>query len=140
MKRTRTHISKVKDLLHKASASLTDEDALEAAELFPNWSGDGVQYELGVRLRYGEKLYKVLQSHTSQSDWTPDITPALYTKVAEPGDIPVWVQPTGVQDAYREGDKVHYPTKDDPVYISIVPDNVWPPDVYGWKLYEGEEG
>ena len=81
----REHAIKLRDMLHKASASLTDEDALEAVELFPVWSGNGVQYELGVRLRYGEKLYKVLQSHTSQSDWTPDITPSLYAEVEKPG-------------------------------------------------------
>lgn len=37
------------------------------------------------RLRYGDKLYNVVQAHTSQADWPPDKTPALYTEVATPG-------------------------------------------------------
>ena len=64
--------------------------------------------------------------------------PALFTNVAEPGTIPVWVQPTGAQDAYNTGDKVHYPTADDPVYVSTCDANVWAPDVYGWELDNGE--
>ena len=129
----REHAIKLRDMLHKASASLTDEDALEAVELFPVWSGNGVAYEKGVRVRYEGELYRCEQSHTSQADWTPDKTPALWTKVAEPGEIPVWKQPTGAQDAYQEGDRVYYPTKDDDIFVSLVNDNVWPPDVYGWR-------
>ena len=122
----------LRPLLVKASASLSDEDALEAVELFDSWALDTF-YERGVRLRYGGKLYRVEQAHTSQADWLPDITPALYTEVAHPGEIPVWRQPTGAQDAYNTGDKVHYPDKDGPVYVSIVDANTWPPDVYGWE-------
>jgi hypothetical protein len=85
MKRTRTHIEKIKDLMHKASVSLDDADALEAVELFPKWAV-GIVYEKGVRVRYEERLYKVLQSHTSQADWTPDITPSLYAEVEKPGE------------------------------------------------------
>ena len=123
----------LRPLLVKASASLSDEDALEAVELFDSWQMDTF-YERGVRLRYGGKLYRVEQDHTSQADWLPDITPALYTEVAKPGEIPVWKQPSGAQDAYNTGDKVHYPDKDGPVYVSIVDSNVWEPGVYGWEL------
>lgn len=113
-------------------AKLSDETALEAIELFPAWVMD-TWYEKGVRLRYGGKLYRVEQAHTSQADWLPDLTPALYTEVAEPGEIPVWRQPTGAQDAYRIGDKVHYPDEDGPVYVNTVDYNVYAPDVYGWE-------
>jgi hypothetical protein len=121
----------LRPLIEKASASLPDEDALEAVELFPVWQTD-TAYEVGIRVRYGDKLYRCEQSHTSQADWTPDVTPALWTEVAKPGEIPVWKQPTGAQDAYMTGDKVHYPTADDPVYVSTVDNNVWSPDTYGW--------
>lgn len=75
----------IRPLIVKASASLSDEDALEAVELFPAWVMDTF-YERGVRLRYGGKLYRVEQSHTSQADWLPDITPSLYAEVAKPGE------------------------------------------------------
>ena len=121
----------------KASASLDDTDALEAIELFADWA-PGVAYERGVRVRYAEKLYRCEQAHTSQDDWTPDSVPALWTEVAKPGEIPVWKQPTGAQDAYNTGDRVHYPDANGPVYESVIDSNVWAPDVYpaGWKLVE----
>ena len=118
-----------------ASTFLTDTEALEAVELFPNWQ-TGTAYKVGIRVRYNGQLYRCEQAHTSQADWTPDATPALWTAVAEPGEIPVWVQPTGAQDAYRLGDKVHYPTKDDPVYVSTIDYNTYAPNVAGWDLVQ----
>lgn len=132
---TREHAYKIREMLHKASASLADDDALEAIELFPVWQSD-TDYAVDVRVRYGDKLYRCVQAHRSQTDWTPDATPALWTEVAKPGEIPVWKQPTGAQDTYGIGDKVHYPTVDDPVYVSTVDNNVWEPGVYGWEKEE----
>lgn len=129
----REHAYKLREMLHKASASLPDEDALEAVELFPLWA-TGIAYEADQRIRYGEKLYRCVQAHTSQEGWEPPAVPALFTEVAKPGEIPVWRQPTGAQDAYMIGDKVHYPTADDPVYVSVVDNNVWEPGVYGWEV------
>ena len=129
----REHAYKLRELLHKASASLPDEDALEAVELFPVW-GAGIAYETDQRIRYEDKLYRCVQAHTSQTGWEPPAVPALWTEVAKPGEIPVWKQPTGAQDAYMAGDKVHYPTADDAVYVSTVDNNVWEPGVYGWEV------
>lgn len=123
----------LRPMIEKASVSLPDEDALEAVELFPAWKAE-TAYAVGERIRYGEKLYRCEQAHTSQAAWIPPETPALWTEVAKPGEIPVWKQPTGAQDAYMTGDKVHYPDKDGPVYMSTVDNNTWPPDVYGWEL------
>lgn len=122
--------------MEKAVISLSDEDALDGIELFPLWT-TGVAYAIDDRIRYGETLYRCVQAHTSQSDWTPDVTPALWTEVSIE-EIPVWVQPTGAQDAYNTGDKVHYPTANDSVYQSTIDNNVWSPDAYpaGWELIE----
>ena len=126
----RSHAIKLRDMMHKAAISLDDTDALAAVELFPVWAVD-TEFAKDIRVRYNGKLYRCEQAHTSQADWTPPATPALWTEVAEPGEIPVWRQPTGAQDAYMTGDKVHYPTKDDAVYISTVDNNVWEPTVFG---------
>ena len=125
---------RLKPYIYKAATSLPDEDALEAVELFPVWQTD-TAYTVGIRVRYGDKLYRCEQAHTSQADWTPDKTPALWTEVAKPGEIPVWKQPTGAQDAYMTGDKVHYPTKDDAVYESTMDYNIYSPEAYpdGWR-------
>lgn len=130
----REHAYKLRDMMHKAAVSLPDEDALEAVELFPTWKAD-TAYALDVRIRYGGKLYKCVQAHTSQAAWIPPETPALWTEVAKPGEIPVWKQPTGAQDAYMTGDKVWYPERDTTVYVSLVDNNVWAPTTPGlWEV------
>lgn len=129
---TRERVMQLRTLIEQAVTSLPDEDAVECATLFEAW-GAGIYVEAGARMEYGGKLYKCVQTHTTAAEWTPDKTPALWTEVAKPGEIPVWRQPTGAQDAYQTGDKVHYPDKDGPVYVSIVDNNVWQPGVYGWE-------
>ena len=124
----------LRPMIVKASASLSDEDALSAVELFKAWAAD-TAYAADERIRYGDKLYRCVQAHTSQTDWTPDTTPALWTEVAKPGEIPVWRQPTGAQDAYNTGERVHYPDADGSVYESTIDGNVWSPEAYpaGWR-------
>ena len=131
----RSELLKLRALIEKASASLDDADALDGVELFPAW-GVGIDYARTVRVRYDGKLYRCEQAHTSQEGWEPPNVPALWTEVAKPGEIPVWKQPTGAQDAYMTGDKVHYPDADGPVYESTMDNNVWSPDAYpdAWKL------
>ena len=133
----RSELFKIREIIEKASASLEDTDALEAVELFPLWAV-GVAYSVGERVQYDGKLYKVVQAHTSQADWTPPTAPALFTEVAKPGEIPVWKQPTGAQDAYNKGDKVWYPDVNTTVYESVIDSNVWSPNDYpqGWKVVE----
>ena len=132
---TRNKAISLRAMIEKSSVGLSDNDALEAVELFPVWAAD-TEYASNVRLRYGEKLYRCVQAHTSQIGWEPDKTPALWTEVAKPGEIPVWRQPTGAQDAYNKGDRVHYPDADGPVYESLIDGNVWSPEAYpaGWEV------
>ena len=129
----REHAYRLRDMMHKAAVSLADGDALKAVELFPAWK-DATAYALNDRIRYGDKLYKCVQAHTSQSDWTPDKTPALWTEVSI-DEWPEWRQPTGAQDAYNKGDKVTYNGKH---YISTIDGNVWSPSDYpqGWEEQE----
>lgn len=127
---TDIHAKHLREMIEKGSVSLTDEDALTAIELYPAWAV-GVAYKVGERIRYEDKLYRVIQAHTSQADWTPDVAVSLFVEVSVE-EIPVWKQPVGAQDAYMIGDKVHYPDKAGPVYVSTVDNNVWAPDVYGW--------
>lgn len=125
---TRAKAYKLREMIVKASTSLTDEDALQAIELYPQWQ-TGTAYTADERIRYNSTLYRCVQSHTSQDDWTPDITPALWTVVSL-DEFPEWVQPTGAQDAYNKGDKVSHNGKH---WISTVDSNVWMPSVYGWN-------
>ena len=125
----------LRSIILKATTSLSDNDALEAVELFPHYSV-GIEYKKDDRFMWAEngKLYKVLQNHTSSAEWKPDISPSLYVEVTPSGVIPVWRQPQSAVDAYMTGDKVHYPDEDGPVYISTVDYNTWAPGIYGWDI------
>ena len=116
--------------IEKASVSLSDEDALQAVELFPQWV-TGRAYAVDERLQYKNVLYRVVQAHTSQADWTPDITPAMFVVVSL-DEWPEFVQPTGSHDAYNKGDKVTFEGKH---YISLIDGNVYSPAEYpaGWQ-------
>ena len=112
-----------------ASSTMTDMNALTAVELFPMWK-TATEYDVGVRVQYEGKLYKCVQAHTSQSDWMPSATPALW-KTVSLDEYPEWVQPTGAHDAYNIGDKVTYNGQR---YVCTSNGNVYAPDVYGWQL------
>ena len=100
---------KLRPYIEKAASFLDDTDALEAIDLYPMWSGDNVGYFVGDRVRYNQILYKVLQNHTSQENWTPEAAPSLYAKVLipDPDVIPDWEQPDST-NPYMIGDKVRF--------------------------------
>lgn len=124
---TRGKAKQLRTLIEALSASLSDETALTGVELFPLWSV-GKAYATGDRVQYEGTLYKCVQGHTSQADWTPPVTPALWTAVSI-DEYPAWVQPTGAHDAYGKGDKVTHNGKR---WTSDVDNNTWEPGVYGW--------
>ena len=124
------------------AASLADDKAIEVAAVFDPWEA-GKAYAVGDYLTYGEngvgdpQLYKVVQAHTSQADWTPDATPALYDAIGlDDSGYPVWAQPTGAHDAYNTGDIVNY---NGTLYKSLIDGNVYSPDAYpaGWEAVNG---
>lgn len=133
MTRAKAHL--LRSLIEKAAASLSDEDALEGMELFQVWA-PGVAYLVTERVRYEGQLYRCEQAHTSQEIYPPDITPALWTPVAEPWEEwPEWRQPTGAQDYYIYGAKVSHNGKH---WISKLDVNTYEPGVYGWDEAEEE--
>ena len=124
---TRGKAKQLRALIEALSASLSDETALTGVELFPPWSV-GKSYATGDSVQYEGTLYKCVQGHTSQADWKPPATPALWTAVSI-DEYPAWVQPTGAHDAYGKGDKVTHSGKR---WTSDVDNNTWEPGVYGW--------
>ena len=126
--------------LQMFAATLSDEQAMEVATVYDEWQPDK-QYAAGVYLAYGTnsvgdpQLYKVAQVHTSQADWPPDKTPALYTPIGlNASGYPVWSQPTGAHDAYNVGDVVDH---DGVLYESQIDGNTTVPgsDERYWKVY-----
>lgn len=126
--------------LQMFAASLDDERAMEVATIYDAWAV-GKAYAVGEFVTYGEngvgdpQLYKVVQAHTSQADWTPDAAASLFTAIGlDDAGYPVWAQPTGAHDAYNAGDIVDYNGK---LYKSLIDGNVYSPDAYpaGWAEY-----
>ena len=127
---TRERALLLRSMIKKAAAFLEDEDALEAVELFPRWSGDGIEYAVGERVSHEGTLFKCLTAHTSQASWTPPDSPSLWVRVDNPAEEwPEWVQPLGSTDAYPLGAKVSHNEKH---WISDYDSNIWEPGVFGW--------
>ena len=118
------------DALVKLRGMATDEQACEVPVLYLAWK-DGVTYKVGERVLYNDVLYKVLTAHTSQADWTPDVSASLFAKVLIPDENTIypWEQPEST-NPYNKGDKVTHNGK---TWVSIVDTNTWEPGVYGWS-------
>ena len=126
---TRGKVKRLRQLIEQLAVMLDDETALTGVELFPAWVV-GKAYAVNDRAQYNGTLYKCIQAHTSQADWMPSATPALW-KTVSLDEYPEWVQPTGAHDAYNIGDKVTYNGQH---YVCTSNANVYAPDVYGWQL------
>ena len=123
------------------AGTLSETQALEVPTVYPQYQ-TGHAYSTGDYLTCGTDtngdplLYKVVQDHTSQEDWPPADTPALYTCISlTEGGYPIWSPPSGAQEAYNAGVFVSYKGA---LYKSLIDGNTWAPDAYpdGWELYE----
>lgn len=106
-------------------SALDDQTALQSIPLFPAWKA-GAEVKKGERYQYNGVLYKVVQGHTTQAEWTPDKTPALFVVVSLE-EWPEFVQPSNSEDAYNTGDKITYNGEK---YICKMDGCVWAPDAY----------
>ena len=110
--------------------SLSGKELASIASLYPKWKA-GLSVVVDDIYRVQNTLYKVVQAHTTQADWTPPTVPALFTPVAAAGVVPEWVQPTGAQDAYAVGDQVTHDNPQDGgnvwLYESKIPANTTEP-------------
>lgn len=114
------------------SGGLNVVTASEHADLFSPWAYP-IAYTVGQLRCYNGKLYRCVQAHTSQADWTPDTAASLWSVAADPAEKwPAWSQPVGAHDAYAKGGKVSHNGKH---WTSNVDNNVWEPGVYGWTEY-----
>lgn len=81
--------ARLRPVIEQASASLSDGEASKSPELFPRWAD-----HIGETVKPGDRrsdmdesgvlhVYKVRegQGHTTQADWAPHLTPALWVVV-----------------------------------------------------------
>ena len=98
----------------------------------------GERVEIGDIRYWKGNLFRVLQSHTTQADWIPDVAKSLFTRYFEPSDDPwPWVQPTGAHDAYPKGARVLHK---DTVWVNQIDANVWEPGSVGAETLWLKEG
>lgn len=84
MKRREAHEYRRK--IEHAAQTQTDADALESIELFPLWKPD-THYEKDERVRYEDKLWRIMQAHTAQAHQPPSVyTASLYAEVSKPSE------------------------------------------------------
>jgi hypothetical protein len=104
--------------------NFSDYQALQIAELYAAWHID-VNYKVGQIVRHEEKLYRCVQAHTSQENWTPDVSASMWSEIkfAENG-IEEWIQPTGSHNAYNVGDHVMHNGVE---WVSLINGNVYEP-------------
>lgn len=111
------------------NGAIDDVTAGEHQEVFEEWKPN-IAYKANNIRRYEDKLYKCIQPHTSQPDWSPDVAASLWRNIADPAEeYPEWSQPVGASDAYEMGAKVSHNGKH---WVSNVDNNVWEPGVFGW--------
>lgn len=125
---TASQVAKYREYIQKTAVNLTDDEAAYVPMMFERWEPDK-SYEIGRRVCYQDKLYKVLQAHTSQDAWEPDVATSLFAEVLipDPSVIPEWVQPSST-NPYMKGDKVRH---NGSVWISLIDNNVWEPGAVG---------
>lgn len=125
------------ELITEIAEMLTDEQAADVPFAYPAWTV-GTTYTVGFRVNYNNIVYKCIQAHVSQEDWTPDQAVSLWVRARPEDIIPDWEQPTA-ENPYMTGDKVRY---NGHVYVSLIDNNIWSPDDYpaGWQILLQEEG
>ena len=127
----------VERLARMQAAALPDAEAAEVAQLFDQWTGDGVEYAVGDRVCYAGTLYRCLTAHTSQWGWDPADAPSLWAAVlpGQDGSVGEWVQPDST-NGYSEGDRVTHGGK---TWESTADGNVWEPGATGapWREVDG---
>ena len=134
-------IDQLRRALQLCAAALPEGQAREVAALYPVWTAS-TEYKEGAYITHGEDsngdpvLYRVVQNHVSQPDWTPESVPALYACVSlTAGGFPVWSPPSGAHDAYSSGDIVSHTGR---LWRSEIDGNTTEPGTDGrwWSVYE----
>jgi hypothetical protein len=115
---------------------MTPQEITEMAGMYPPWQ-EGESVATDDLRAFDGMLWRVVQGHTTQADWTPDVARSLWVRTVAPDVIPEWVQPLGAHDAWPLGAVVTY---EGALYESLVVANVWVPgsDPALWKLIEEE--
>lgn len=62
--------------------AVDDNTALRMKDFYPEWA-ENTAYPVGHKVRYGGKLWRVVQAHTAQIGWEPVNVPSLWEQINE---------------------------------------------------------
>lgn len=80
-----TDVEMVRAVVEAGAATLSDGEAAKMPSLSQKWVvGEAVNVDDRRYYEPTQLLYKCRQGHTTQADWTPDKTPAMWAVVGDP--------------------------------------------------------
>lgn len=113
--------------LKEQGESMSGTEIIDQELFVPEWKPANYQ-TVGAPVKFDGQVYKVLQVHdsTSNPDWTPAATPALWSicHTTDPAKAKPWLEPQGTSGMYQLGEC--YRADDGMVYRQIYDgDNVY---------------
>ena len=113
--------------LNTQGGSMNGTEIIDREIFIPEWKPANYQ-TVGAPVRHEGQVYKVLQVHdsTSNPDWTPAATPALWSvcHTTDPAKAKPWLEPQGTSGMYQLGEC--YRADDGTIYRQIYDgDNVY---------------
>lgn len=117
-----------------SSSDLAPEDYAGFADLYDAFDPEA-KYKRGRMVTYEGGVYRCIKNNASTIGTTPDVDSEHWERVDVTADgVEVW----GPEKSYNKGDRVHYPTEADPVYVSQKNNNTVEPGTNG-KYWTKEE-
>lgn len=132
--------------LFAQNLNLSEEHAMEIADLYAPFVEKGKKYHPGEIFKWGlnefgeTQLYTTIQEYTTDGTYTPDQLTSFFKKVGYTDDgTPIWTQPLTYEDAYDLGDEVSH---NDQIWVCTEGNatgehglrNTYEPGVWGWTL------
>lgn len=93
--------------LKEQGESMSGTEIIDQELFVPEWKPANYQ-TVGAPVKFDGQVYKVLQAHdsTSNPDWTPAATPALWSicHTTDPAKAKPWLEPQGTSGMYQLGE------------------------------------
>lgn len=120
---------------------MTTTEICSIASLLPEWKV-GASYEQHQAFTYEGKVYRAAQKiPEAQEIYKPGQgTESLYTLIELADDgVRIWKRPTDATNSFAFGERAHYPTASDPIYVSKRDGNDSEPTKDEWWMLEDAE-
>lgn len=130
---TREHAYKIREMMHKAAASLDDKDASAAPELFPQMKYDDSLIPYQTRINWHGTVKMAALDVWDREENNPDNAPALWSDIKYRDGIRIIPEVITAAEMFAKGEQGWW---GEDLYESLIDANVYTPVQYpnGWKL------